>query len=47
MQPDALQWFRGHVFSHPVVELSKGAQQRLKWFDYHHQHGQHAALTCR
>jgi transposase InsO family protein len=47
MQPDVLQWFRGHVFGHPPVELSKPAQQRLKWFDYYVRHGQNAALTCR
>ena len=47
MQPDALQWFRGHVSRHPVGELSKGAQHRLRWFDYYQRHGQNAALTCR
>jgi putative transposase len=29
------------------VELSKGARQRIKWFDYYHSHNNNARLTCR
>ncbi len=29
------------------VELSRGARQRLKWFDYYSSHGHNARLTCR
>src|SRR3990172_10823607 len=38
---------RGTVFLGDVPDLSKGAKQRLKWFDYYQAHGQNAALTCR
>lgn len=38
---------RGTLFLGRIPELSKGAKQRLKWFDYYHHHGQNAALTCR
>lgn len=37
----------GTIFLGTLPELSKGAKQRLKWFDYYQQHGQNAALTCR
>ncbi len=29
------------------VELSKEAEQRLKWMDYYETHGRNASLTCR
>ena len=37
----------GTVFLGNVPTLSKGATQRLKWFDYYQAHKQNAALTCR
>jgi putative transposase len=30
-----------------LVELSKEARRRLKWFDYYYSHGCNARLTCR
>jgi len=30
-----------------IPDLSKGARQRLKWFDYYNSHGNNARLTCR
>ena len=38
---------RGTLFVGRIPELSKGAKQRLKWFDYYEAHGQKVALTCR
>jgi putative transposase len=29
------------------LELSKEAQNRIKWFDYYYAHGENARLTCR
>ena len=29
------------------VSLSKKAQQRLKWFDWHRTHGENVSKTCR
>ena len=29
------------------IDLSKDARLRLSWFDYYHQHGNNARLTCR
>ena len=37
----------GTIYLGTIPELSKGAKQRLKWFDYYQRHGQQAALTCR
>jgi transposase InsO family protein len=37
----------GTVFLGKVPTLSKGAKQRLKWFDYYQRHRQNVALTCR
>jgi len=30
-----------------IRELSRGANKRLKWFDYYNAHGRNARLTCR
>lgn len=30
-----------------LKELSAGARQRLKWFDWHRAHGENVSLTCR
>ena len=30
-----------------IVELSREASKRLKWFDYYYSHGHNARLTCR
>jgi putative transposase len=37
----------GTRFLSTLTDLSKGAKQRLKWFDYYERHGQNAARTCR
>src|SRR5512133_3543960 len=31
----------------PVLELSRAARSRLKWFGYYDTHGRNASLTCR
>jgi putative transposase len=45
-----MRWMRvprSRYLERAAIEISQKARQRLRWFDYYHAHGHHAALTCR
>jgi transposase len=47
MQIKSLRLPRSRYLERGAAELSREAQKRLAWFDYHASHGRNAALTCR